>query len=210
MDKVNHQPDATEQRIFDAAQRLFLQKGLSGTTMQDIADEAGISRTALHYYFRSKDRLFEKSLNNLIANIMPRLDDTLRKDIPLSDKIVEIAVHYIDQLRDNELLPGFMIMELRRDPQEIIRFVFSEWTTIDFASIKNQMDREVEAGLIRPFDISQMVVTLLGLCTFPCICEPILTPVFQTLGGHQTFDNFLTERKVIVSEMISRWLKPSV
>ncbi len=201
--------DDTEQRIFNAAQRLFLQKGLSETTMQDIADLAGISRTSLHYYFRSKDRLFEKSLNNLIRNIMPRIDSTLAKDISLRDKIVEIATSYIEQLRGNELLPGFLIMELRRDPQEIIRFVFSEWTTIDFQSIKNQMDREVEAGLIRRFDISQMVVTIMGLCTFPFICEPILSDVFKALGGHQTFDNFITERKNIVNQMLSLWLMPS-
>lgn len=201
--------DDTEQRIFNAAQRLFLQKGLSETTMQDIADLAGISRTSLHYYFRSKDRLFEKSLNNLIRNIMPRIDSTLAKDISLRDKIVEIATSYIEQLRGNELLPGFLIMELRRDPQEIIRFVFSEWTTIDFQSIKNQMDREVEAGLIRRFDISQMVVTIMGLCTFPFICEPILSDVFKALGGHQTFDNFITERKIIVNQMLSLWLTPS-
>ena len=201
--------DDTEQRIFNAAQRLFLQKGLSETTMQDIADLAGISRTSLHYYFRSKDRLFEKSLNNLIRNIMPRIDSTLAKDISLRDKIVEIATSYIEQLRVNELLPGFLIMELRRDPQEIIRFVFSEWTTIDFQSIKNQMDREVEAGLIRRFDISQMVITIMGLCTFPFICEPILSDVFKALGGHQTFDNFITERKNIVNQMLSLWLTPS-
>lgn len=201
--------DDTEQRIFNAAQRLFLQKGLSETTMQDIADLAGISRTSLHYYFRSKDRLFEKSLNNLIRNIMPRIDSTLAKDISLRDKIVEIATSYIEQLRGNELLPGFLIMELRRDPQEIIRFVFSEWTTIDFQSIKNQMDREVEAGLIRRFDISQMVITIMGLCTFPFICEPILSDVFKALGGHQTFDNFITERKIIVNQMLSLWLTPS-
>lgn len=201
--------DDTEQRIFNAAQRLFLQKGLSETTMQDIADLAGISRTSLHYYFRSKDRLFEKSLNNLIRNIMPRIDSTLAKDISLRDKIVEIATSYIEQLRGNELLPGFLIMELRRDPQEIIRFVFSEWTSIDFQSIKNQMDREVEAGLIRRFDISQMVVTIMGLCTFPFICEPILSDVFKALGGHQTFDNFITERKIIVNQMLSLWLTPS-
>ncbi len=204
------QRDDTEQRIFNAAQRLFLQKGLSETTMQDIADEAGISRTSLHYYFRSKDRLFEKSLNNLIRHIMPHLDATLAKDIPLRDKIVEIATSYLDQLRTNELLPGFLVMELRRDPQEIIRFVFSEWTTIDFQSIKDQMEREVKAGLIRRFDISQLVITIMGLCTFPFVCEPILTDVFKALGGRQTFDNFITERKEIVSQMLTLWLRPPV
>lgn len=197
----------TEQRIFNAAQLLFLQKGMSDTTMQDIADKAGISRTALHYYFRSKDRLFEKSLNNFISNIMPEVDTTLKKDIPLTDKIVEICNHYFDKLKDNELLPGFMIMELRRNPQEIIQFVFNEWTTIDFSSIKNQMEKEVSEGKIRRFDISQMVMNIVGLCVMPFICKPIMSDVFSTLGNKENFDHFIDERKKTTAEMLTLWLK---
>lgn len=197
----------TEQRIFNAAQTLFLQKGLSDTTMQDIADKAGISRTALHYYFRSKDRLFEKSLNNFISNIMPDLDATLKKDICLTDKIIEICCHYIDKLKDNELLPGFMIMELRRNPKEIISFVFNEWTTIDFSSIKEQMEREVSEGKIRRFDISQMVLNIMGLCVLPFVYKPIMCDVFKTLGDKEDFDSFIEKRKVIIAEMIRLWLQ---
>lgn len=197
----------TEQRIFNAAQRLFLKKGLSDTTMQDIADMAGISRTALHYYFRSKERLFEMSLNKLIENILPDIDTILKKDISLTEKICEITCNYIDQLRGNELLPGFMIMELRRNPKEIISFVFNEWTTIDFSAIQNQMDKEVAEGMIRRFDMSQMVINIMGLCIFPFICEPILKDVFATLGNHESFDGFIEKRKRIVSEMITLWLQ---
>lgn len=197
----------TEQRIFNAAQTLFLQKGLNDTTMQDIADKAGISRTALHYYFRSKDRLFEKSLNNFISNIMPDLDTTLKKDICLTDKIIEICCRYIDRLKDNELLPGFMVMELRRNPKEIISFVFNEWTTIDFSSIKAQMEKEVGEGKIRRFDISQMVLNIMGLCVLPFVYKPIMCDVFKALGDQENFDSFIEKRKVIIAEMIRLWLQ---
>ena len=197
----------TEQRIFNAAQMLFLKKGLTDTTMQDIADMAGISRTALHCYFRNKESLFEKSLNKLIENILPDIDKTLKKDISLTEKICEISCKYIDQLSNNELLPGFMIMELRRNPKEIISFVFNEWTTIDFSSIKQQMEKEVEEGKIRRFDISQMVINIMGLCVFPFICEPILKDVFTTLGNRETFEHFIEKRKQLVSEMLTLWLQ---
>lgn len=205
--KLTPEEQDTEQRIFNAAQHLFLQKGLSDTTMQDIADAAGISRTALHYYFRSKDRLFEKSFNCLISNVLPEIDSTLRQDIPLTDKIVRISMNYIDRLKDNDLLPGFMIMELRRNPHEIISFVFSEWTTIDFSAIKAQMDKEVAEGKIRKFDISQMVLNIIGLCVFPYICKPIMQDVFKALGNKETFDHFMDERKKIIKEMITLWMK---
>jgi hypothetical protein len=100
-----------------------------------------------------------------------------------------------------------MIMELRRNPKEIISFVFNEWTTIDFSSIKQQMEKEVEEGKIRRFDISQMVINIMGLCVFPFICEPILKDVFTTLGNRETFEHFIEKRKQLVSEMLTLWLQ---
>src|SRR5262245_51487236 len=55
--KKKDQP--TEERIITAARKVFLSKGLAGARMQDIADEAGINKALLHYYFRSKEKLFD-------------------------------------------------------------------------------------------------------------------------------------------------------
>ena len=61
--------------------------------------------------------------------------------------------------------------------------------------------------MIRRFDMSQMVINIMGLCIFPFICEPILKDVFATLGNHESFDGFIEKRKRIVSEMITLWLQ---
>ena len=50
----------TEEKILKAAEEVFVQKGLDGARMQEIADKAGINKSLLHYYYRTKDKLFSK------------------------------------------------------------------------------------------------------------------------------------------------------
>lgn len=202
----NQNPDYdSEQRIFEAAQTLFLQKGLSETTMQEIADQAGISRTSLHYYFRNKDKLFANIFEHALNNLLPQINETIKKDIPLVDKIIEITHNYIDLLHDNDQLPGFMVIEIRRNPKALIDFVLARSQQIDFSAIKKQMNDEVADGIIRSFDISQMVVTIVGLCVFPFVCKPLLSNVFEALAD-PAFDSFVADRKQVIAEMITHWL----
>lgn len=196
---------ATEQRIYEAAQMMFLQKGLADTTMQDIANEAGISRTSLHYYFRNKEKLFEGILSKALDNILPKINETINKDCPLVEKIIEIAHNYLDLLHDNEQLPGFIALELRRNPDMVIGFIIKKSTTINFDVIEKQMEIEVAAGKVRPFDLSQLVITVVGLCVFPFICKPVLDTVFF-FKPDVNFQTFIEERKQVVAEIIGNWL----
>ncbi|MDR3706471.1 MAG: TetR/AcrR family transcriptional regulator [Paludibacteraceae bacterium] len=194
----------TEKRIFEAAQLVFLQKGLVNTTMQDIASKAGISRTSLHYYFRNKDTLFESILSMAMDNMMPKINQTISKDIPLVEKIIEFAYNYLDLLHDNDQLPGFMASEIRRNPDKVIGFILKNSTTINFDIIEKQMEEEVKAGKVRPFNLSQLVVTVAGLCIFPFICKPVLENVLESDGSN--FDSFIIERRTVIAEIITNWL----
>lgn len=195
----------TEKRIFEAAQFVFLQKGLADTTMQDIADKAGISRTSLHYYFRNKDKLFESILSQAMDNMMPKINQTINKDIPLVEKIIEFAYNYIDLLHDNDQLPGFMASEIRRNPDKVIGFVLKKSATINFDVVERQIEKEIKAGNVRPFQLSQLIVTVAGLCIFPFICKPVLENVLQQSEGC-CFDLFIAERKKVIAEIITNWL----
>lgn len=194
----------TEKRIFEAAQLVFLQKGLVNTTMQDIASKAGISRTSLHYYFRNKDTLFESILAMAMDNMMPKINQTITKDIPLVEKIIEFAYNYLDLLHDNDQLPGFMASEIRRNPDKVIGFILKNSTTINFDIIEKQIEEEVKAGKVRPFNLSQLIVTVAGLCIFPFICKPVLENVLESDGSN--FDSFIIERRKVIAEIITNWL----
>ena len=70
----------TEEKIIASAEKLFYQKGKAGTSMQDIADDAGINRTLLNYYFRSKDQLFEAVFRKAMGSFVPELAAMLHSD----------------------------------------------------------------------------------------------------------------------------------
>ena len=77
----------TEQIILKAARKVFTHKGFDGARMQEIADEAGINKALLHYYFRSKDKLFEAIFKEVITTFFPRIISVLTSDLSLFEKI---------------------------------------------------------------------------------------------------------------------------
>ena len=84
---VKTQPDtSTEEKILAAARKVFIAHGLAGARMQEIADEAGINKALLHYYFRSKDKLFETILVETMQSFLPRVNAIFTSDLPLEEK----------------------------------------------------------------------------------------------------------------------------
>ncbi len=59
----------TEQKILDAAITIFVRYGFYGITLQQIAKKAGVNKSAIHYYFRSKEKLYKKVLMEIIQVI---------------------------------------------------------------------------------------------------------------------------------------------
>src|ERR1700733_1983559 len=98
----------TETQIFQAALKVFHKKGLGGARMQEIADEAGINKSMLHYYFRSKEQLFSQiflqSFKRFTGNVLPLLNDTNTWE----EKIPVIIEHYGKVMENNPDLAVFV------------------------------------------------------------------------------------------------------
>ena len=88
----------TEQRILDAAHRIFIKRGTAGARMQEIADEAGVNKALLHYYFRSKSRLADAVFHRIAKDIFARLSEAAGSDMELEEKVRRIIDIYLDQL----------------------------------------------------------------------------------------------------------------
>ena len=106
----------TEQRILEAARKAFMHKGMSGARMQDIADEAGINKALLHYYFRNKDQLFEMVFKEAFTRFLPRLNQLIESDLGLFDKIETFVGDYIEMALQNPFLPLFVLNEMNKQP----------------------------------------------------------------------------------------------
>ena len=74
---------STEDKILQAAQDIFILYGYHGTKIHQIADLAGIHKSAVHYYFRSKDKLYGKVVGCVIDNILKENKDLPPNQIPI-------------------------------------------------------------------------------------------------------------------------------
>ena len=196
--------DTTETRILEAARKVFLKKGMAGARMQDIADEAGINKAMLHYYFRNKEKLFERIFMELSQRFFPRLIMIFESGESLFKKIEMFVVEYIDQMRQTPYLPIFVLNEINRQPETFIRKMMgNEGPPVKkfFSSV----EKEVKKGVIKPIDPSQLLLNIISLCIFPFVARPMFQLVVNI--DSTRFDKMLEQRKKELPGFIIRAIK---
>lgn len=197
----------TEERILDAANAVFLEKGMSGTRMQDIADRAGINKALLHYYFRTKDKLFLLIFRQSLRQFLPRIQDLIGEDGDLRAFIRTFVTNYMDLLAARPYLASFILHEIRQHPDLL-------WTMLQEASpgpfpydgFVRMVRKANETGRIRPVDPRQLWTHMMALCVFPFMAQPLLTLVFHT--DPQGYGAFLDERREEVILLLHSRLNP--
>jgi AcrR family transcriptional regulator len=200
------QEKSTEEQIIAAAKKIFIQKGLAGARMQDIADEAGINKALLHYYYRSKDKLFEIVFDEALVKVISRLASIIHTPMPLQDKIRQIVVNYVEGLSENPHLPLFILNELQQNPELMITKLKSTANFPNLQLFLEEVARAGEQGIIAKISPVQLLVNTLSLCVFPFVARPLLKGV---LGIDDVqFRMMIEERKQLVSDFILKAIAP--
>ena len=188
----------TEQSILKAARKIFTHKGFDGARMQEIANEAGINKALLHYYFRSKDKLFEAIFKDVLNTVFPKIISVLMSPVPLFEKIEKVSFNYIEMLKRNPDIAIFVFHEISRNPQRLVGNFKN--VGADFEIISMQIAEEVTAGNIIPIKAEHLIANLISLCVFPFIAKPVL--MGMTGMDQDAWFRFLEERKQIIPQSI--------
>ncbi|TRX62549.1 TetR/AcrR family transcriptional regulator [Fulvivirga sp. M361] len=192
---------STEEKIKQAAARVFVRKGFAATKTRDIAEEAGINIASLHYYYRSKDKLFELVIGEALRRFSKRMDEIFNSESPLQDKIKSFAHSYIDFFKENPLVPLFIMSESQSNPERVEKMLADQKTV---NKLEEQLRQLGDAGIIRKMHHSHFMMNLVGLTVFPFISRPLmLTKLNMT---DQEYDEVLEERKKMIPEMIIKHL----
>lgn len=203
----------TEQRILDAAHAVFMRTGTAGARMQEIAREAGVNSALLHYYFRSKDRLAEAVFRDAASRLFPAVLGALSSDAPLELKVERFVHLYIDTVRQNPFVPGYILAELHHHPERLTSLVSAAAGAPVpgvRAALLGRLDTELReraaAGTMRSIAPEQFLVNLLGLCVFPFVARPLLHAVLGMTG--EQYDRFLDARREELPGFILNALRP--
>lgn len=197
-----------ENRIIEAAKQVFVRKGYEATKMGDIATEAGIGRTALHYYFRTKDMLFDAIFDQLMDALIPNLEVIMDEDLPFLEKLPKIIAQYAKTLRSNPLFPIFVINELQRDPEHIYGSILKDPSRVKpIVRLQTQIKAEMKQGILREMPLIYTATTLISLLIFPLLVRNPVTAIFLE-GDTEKFDAFIEERIPYVTDIMIRLLTP--
>ncbi|HMX39342.1 MAG TPA: TetR/AcrR family transcriptional regulator [Saprospiraceae bacterium] len=197
--------DSAEQKIFDAAHEIFLQKGMDGAKIQEIADRAGINKALLHYYYRSKEKLYEAVARAILSKAVPAVRQIIENEQPLEEKIPRFIDFYITLISRNTFIPLFIITEVNKHPERFFDHVLPPELpkpTIFF----QQVEAEVAAGRIRPVKPQHLIVNTIAMCVFPFVGKPMIRILLGMSTGEM--DAFMKERKAQVTEFVLASLRP--
>jgi AcrR family transcriptional regulator len=200
----NKKNENTESLILDAAKRIFQAKGMDGARMQEIADEAGINKAMLHYYFRSKQMLFEAVFKNAFSLLAPQLNTVLNDDSSIEEKVKNFSSNYISFIVEHPYLPNFIIQELNKNPDFILKMKESN-SFPNLEKFKKQVDDEVEKNRIRKISAEQLFINILALNIFPFVAKPLLQNLINV--GDQEYQKIVEERKTAVANFIINSIK---
>ncbi len=196
----------TEGQILDAAKNVFQSKGMDGARMQEIADEAGINKAMLHYYYRSKQLLFEAVFKNAFSLLAPQLNAILNDDSSIEEKIKNFTSNYITFIINHPYLPNFIIQELNRNPEFILKLKENSGFP-NLEKFKIQVDNDVENGLIKPISAEQLFINILSLNIFPFVAKPLIMAFTNT--DNKTYKQLMENRKTEVSNFIINSIRQS-
>jgi AcrR family transcriptional regulator len=198
----------TEELILDAAMKVFTRKGFAAARMEEIAKEAGINRTLLHYYHRDKQTMFNRIFESRFKEFFKGLFVIFESDnISLFEKIKRMVDHEISTLMKHPDLARFIITEIAQSPDLLIEYgkklginprVFIE-------AFEKQIEKEVDAGLIRPIEGKQLLINIMSLCIYPFVAKPVIQTMMSL--NENNFYDMAEQRKIEVSEFIINAIK---
>ena len=194
----------TEIQILDAAKKVFQRKGMDGSRMQEIADEAGINKAMLHYYFRNKQLLFEAVFMKAFSLLAPQLNGILNGNLSVFEKIKNFSNNYITFIMKHPYLPNFIIQELNRNP-EFVKHLVAEKDFPNISIFTKQVNDKVAEGVLRPINAQQLFINIMALNVFPFIGAPLLKGFMKI--SDKAYMQLIEERKIEVANFIINSIK---
>jgi AcrR family transcriptional regulator len=203
----------TEAKILDAAHVVFMRSGTAGARMQEIADEAGVNKALLHYYFRNKERLASAVFERVARGLFARVAEVATSEVDLEEKVRRIIGVYLDQLARSPFAPGYLICEMNQNPDRAAQLLAALGATskrgagIPFlAKLGAQIEERVAAGTMVPISPRQFVANLVSLCVFPFAARPMICAALRM--DARGFKDFIEERKATLPTFFLNALRP--
>lgn len=189
----------TEEKIKQAATKVFMEKGFDGTTTRDIAAEANINLALLNYYFRNKQKLFDSVFDEIIRFYFEGINTALSQPIPLKEKIMALIHNDFRMLRQSPDMIFFILNEMRRNPSRFVPNI-----SRSMAQFEEQLAKAQQAGIVKPVSVSHLMGIISANTQFIYISKSMYLNVWKQ--NEDEFNAFVLEHEKLISDMIISYL----
>lgn len=201
--------DSTEEKIKMAARELFLEKGLKGTTIREVAEKAGANVALVNYYFRKKNNLFLAVFKEKFQAFSESGYHILYDNsMTFTDRLEKVIDHYIDLFLSEPNVPIFILSEAHYNQEllEALASIKAAAINIHQIEVQGLIDEEAAKGKMRPISLRELEMTMMSMIIFPFISRPIMTRAgdFRV----QSFENFVLHWRKHVKSVILTYMVP--
>ena len=197
-----------EQAILLAAESLFLTKGFAMTSTTEIAKAAGCNQALIHYYFRTKDKLFAAIFEKKAKIFFADFHEIIEGTSSFEEVITRVIEAHFDMVRANPQLPFLIVNELTTNPARIesIKATIGPVIGSVYAKVDGWLKKEIARGTVRPLTAFDLIITVVSLNAALFLAAPI---VRQALGlGDEDFERFVDARRRENVNFILKSLRP--
>lgn len=193
MKKVESPCENLEEKIIEAARDLFVRKGFEQTSMSDIAQAAEINRSTLHYYFRTKEKMFQAVFGSIVVSFLPRIQLIFDEEATFMEKLSKVLDEYFSIFTANPFLPKFILSEIQRDVNQLLNVGRVLRLDQYLRAIGNVIEKEMEKGTIKSMPLPEVLITFMSSVTFPFLSKNLVIALFY--DDEAGFDRFLAQWK---------------
>lgn len=183
----------TAAKILRAAEEEFMEKGYGNAKMMSIAARAGVSHSMLHYYYRSKEKLFQMVFDEKAQLIVGILEGIHSKEFDLKEVIAQFVRNQFNLLMDNDRFVWFIINELIHNEEnmtkviDIVKSKLSDYL-IWFNGV---LAKEIKDGHIRDISVRSLIMNIISLNASSFLCIPVL----KKLEPEMNINEYLINRR---------------
>lgn len=203
------QDNDTEALILQAAEREFLSKGFIGARTTSIAEAAGVTHAMFHYYFRTKEKLFERIISEKITLLKKAVIGSIVDiNAPLNEILGNLISNHLEFIAANPDLPRFLVGEIFSNPERSAKFLDSlSAIAPTFTSLlQDKIDEEATQGLCRRVDAKMLMLDIVSLNVFAYMAAPAVNAALEDCMADA--GAFLELRKKENYDTIIRKLRP--
>jgi AcrR family transcriptional regulator len=198
----------TEQIILEAAEKVFMDKGYAGATTIEIAKIAGVNHAMLHYYFRTKEKLFNQVFEEKAGFFLSAFKDTFQSDLPFFEKIKKCVETHFDKIGKSPQLPMFILREIvvNREKKDFILNRIIPVASFVFEGLEKLLLDEAAKGTIKPIKPIDLLLNIASLNVLTFIVAQVYFDFEK--GMNEDARHFLAQRKKNNVEVILKSLQP--